>query len=97
MTGKGFGAVKFLVKPVNTKPTIEVGFAHVWVTGFEPAASCTPCKRATKLRYTQIRESLSYVFYCSPLSGLHVEGVASNISQIYQKPKKVNTGVSKIE
>lgn len=27
--------------------------ALVWVTGFEPAASCSQSTRATKLRYTQ--------------------------------------------
>ena len=35
----------------------------VGATGFEPATSCTPCKRATKLRYAptpaQARESSS--------------------------------------
>ncbi len=30
-------------------------FAIVWVAGFEPTTSCTPCKHATRLRYTQIQ------------------------------------------
>ena len=32
----------------------------VGATGFEPATSCTPCKRATKLRYAPIAVESEY-------------------------------------
>lgn len=35
------------------KPAPKGWLLKVWVAGFEPTTSCTPCKRATGLRYTQ--------------------------------------------
>ena len=44
-------------KPVNTGfygPLVSFETLFVGTTGFEPAASCTPCKRATGLRYVPL-------------------------------------------
>jgi hypothetical protein len=44
------------------KPLVHVdeGFFMVGATGFEPATSCTPCKRATELRYAPTRATSGF-------------------------------------
>ena len=56
------GIVKTPGKPLNLK---------VGTAGFEPTTSCTPSKRATRLRHVPKTDDLSRL--ASPLSNTHLE------------------------